>query len=489
MTCTQISTQRSKWQLGKRTACCLWLAAAMLALAAPAMAAEHVDKDYVDWDLSIPARLKPSAIQGGYAFDEKNGVVLRVVFKSVSVLSGGIIRALADVDVTVPGEDSGSFEWSNVAKGVPVEGRYKASLSRVLTCYDLAGGGFNWGEKETSAMAGTILLRGGSPAVQVLLKANASVTKTGNWAWRGRATQDAVTKGYDFLVCQLDVKTAQYKGKGLYNGLHINEELFSEAWFESNSSSVANDYQGSFAGDVVMWEEYYDAGDGRWREEKTVGGTITGNGKWYVARSGKPSQWTITMRHPPKGVTGKITSLVAVTAQEASNAAKEKNQPFPDIYDIEETSEGTRRMLDLTSSFVVKNAVVYKNKTVWSQPALSSWIDQVEKDRPSGGGDYPGIFQVATVPSGSGNWWVWLKVIGTEYADWARCYVDGEIKAERTNNAERGVEYNTFETGPSYAPGTELAIAISNGGLNIGSQIVVQNVNSGEVRVLFNKSK
>jgi outer membrane protein assembly factor BamB len=90
----------------------------------------------------------------------------------------------------------------------------------------------------------------------------------------------------------------------------------------------------------------------------------------------------------------------------------------------------------------------------------------------------------ATVPAG-GNWWVWLKVVGdTPGTAWARCYINGQVVAERTVEAAHGVEYCTFGVGPAFPSGTELAIAVSDGQLNLGSQIIVMNAATAEVLVL-----
>lgn len=90
-----------------------------------------------------------------------------------------------------------------------------------------------------------------------------------------------------------------------------------------------------------------------------------------------------------------------------------------------------------------------------------------------------------TVPDG-GRWWVWLRAIGDSYTDWARCYTNDQVVAERSSDAWHGIEYNTFETGPDYSSGTELAIGVSHGSLQVGSQIMVQNSSTGEVRLLYN---
>ncbi|MCL4177136.1 MAG: PQQ-binding-like beta-propeller repeat protein [Verrucomicrobia bacterium] len=89
-----------------------------------------------------------------------------------------------------------------------------------------------------------------------------------------------------------------------------------------------------------------------------------------------------------------------------------------------------------------------------------------------------------TVPTG-GNCWVWMQVIGdTPGTAWARCYTNGLVAAERTDEAWRGVAYNTLGVGPDFPPGTELTIALSDGQLNMGSFIAVQNVATGETRTL-----
>jgi len=97
----------------------------------------------------------------------------------------------------------------------------------------------------------------------------------------------------------------------------------------------------------------------------------------------------------------------------------------------------------------------------------------------------PDGITIPTDPGGTGGagaetFWVWLQAVGSTHGATTRCIVNGEVKSEGDVHGCRymtGPDPAQYDDNTKYPIGTELQIEVSQGYLNLTSQIYVWNEN------------
>ncbi len=295
------------------------------------------------------------------AFDQKEGVVLRVSPSSIAFLPGGIVQGTADVKVT-----SGSKVLEEV-KGVPVSGRYSIRQTGSMSSFFNPAAGFNFGAVETNSYSANVSLAGKKGAAKFAVKAiRKYVTKQSqlgmNWYDKsynpyGDVTSALVSGSMDWIA-NIAIALGSKKGTSV-------NELYGPystgyAYLGSGTKGYSVDAK-KFEADTVVYE-YPSASD-----KPTTSGKTTVVTKWREKDSKKPG--TIAVKAATakdKGLSGTYSALVKTTKDEAK--AKLDKKEFYGVYSIEN--------LPVNSTFVAKGATMSSYSYKWDKKTVESFLTE-----------------------------------------------------------------------------------------------------------------